>query len=62
MDQLGSGVIFRTADRLFQERQRLEPLRDVLGTVDDLADADDDGNAVRGQGSCSHGRFRTGGP
>src|SRR4051812_46003499 len=58
LDQLGAGIMFCTADRLFEQRQRLEAVADVLRAIDDLADADDDGDAFRGQGAYSHGRFQ----
>jgi len=42
---------FRAPHRLFEQRQRFEAGGDVLGPVDDFANADDDGNAVFGEGS-----------
>src|SRR5438270_13997329 len=47
-EQFGSRVMFRALERLLQQRQRLEPIGDFLGPVDDLADADDNGDAVFG--------------
>ena len=35
-------------ERFFQQDQRLKAVLDVLGAIGDLADADDDGNAVFG--------------
>jgi hypothetical protein len=46
MEQFGAGIELRAPNRLFQQRQRLEAIGDLLRAVDDLADADDDGSAV----------------
>ena len=51
-EQFCPAVRFRALQRLFEQRQRLEAGGDVLGPVDDFADADDDGNAVFGEGGC----------
>ena len=53
-EQSCATVGFRTTHRLFEQRQRFEPGGDVLGPVGDLADADDDGNAVYGEGGVRH--------
>src|SRR5262249_51638919 len=45
-EQLGAGIGFRALQRLLEQIKRLEALLDLLRSVDDLADADDDGNAV----------------
>src|SRR5438128_7467334 len=45
-EQPCAGVGLGTLQRLLEQRHRLEAFRDVLWPVDDLADADDDGNAV----------------
>ena len=50
-DQLGAGVRFRAPHRLFEQRQRFEAGSDIRRPVDDFADADDDGNAVFGEGT-----------
>ena len=49
-EQFAAAVRFRALQRLFQQRERLEPGGDLLRPVDDFADADDDGNAVFGEG------------
>ena len=47
-EQFGPGIFLRTLERCLQQRERLEACGDFLGPVDDLADADDDGDAVFG--------------
>ena len=49
-EQLCPAIGFRAPHRVFEQRQRLPPGGDVLGPVDNFADADDDGNAVFGEG------------
>ena len=46
--QFGSAIRFGALERLFEQGKRLEAVLDVRWTIDDLADADDDGNAVFG--------------
>ena len=45
-EQLCAGIGLGALQRLLEQSERLEPGGDVLWAVDDLADADDDGNAV----------------
>src|SRR5437879_9091126 len=55
-EQLCAGILFGPAQRLFQQIERLEAVGDLFRMVDDLADADDDGNAVWGAfGLVGHG-------
>ena len=49
-DQLGATVGFRAPHRLFEQRERFEAGGNIRRPVDDFADADDDGNAVFGEG------------
>src|SRR3954470_20633152 len=58
LDQLGAGIMFCTADRLVEQRQRLPTGADGLGAIAGLSDAGRDGDAFRGLGACSHGRFQ----
>ena len=51
--QFHPAIRLRTPHGLFEQRQRLEAIGDVLWPVGDLADADDDGNAVFGEGESS---------
>ena len=51
-EQFCPAIRFRAPHRFFEQRQRFEAGGDVLGPVDDFADADDDGNAVFGEGGC----------
>src|SRR5205085_917371 len=44
--QLCAGVGLGALQRLLEQRHRLEACAELLRPVDDLADADDDGNAV----------------
>ncbi len=48
--QLGAAVRFGTPQRLFQQDEGLEAFGDVPGAVHDFSDADDDGDAVVGNG------------
>ncbi len=41
---------FGAPERLLQQRERLEACGDLLRAIDDFADADDDGDAVFGEG------------
>ncbi len=53
-EQLSARVSLRTLERFFKQGEGLKPGGDILGTVDDFADADDDGDAVfRNCGHCS---------
>ena len=56
-EQLAAAVRFGAPERLLQQRQRLEPGGDLLRTIDDFADADDDGDAVFGGGGRSWSLF-----
>ena len=49
-EQFCAAVGLGALQRLLQQRERLEPVGDILWPVDDFADADDDGNAVFGEG------------
>ena len=53
-EQFCPAVRLRAPHRLLEQRQRFEAGGDVLGPVDDFADADDDGNAVFGEGGVGH--------
>ena len=48
-EQFCPAVRLRAPHGLFEQRERFEAGGDVLGPVDDFADADDDGNAVFGE-------------
>ena len=49
-EQFGARVAFGALQRLFQQGERFEAFGNLLRTVDDFADADDDGNAVVANG------------
>ena len=49
-EQFAAAVRFGALQRLFQQSERLEACRDFLRAIDDFADADDDGDAVFGDG------------
>src|SRR5271169_790975 len=53
--QFGPGVLLSALERLLEQRERLEARADVPGPVDDFADADDNGNAVFGDGGSGVG-------
>ena len=53
-EQFCSAVRLRAPHRFFEQRQRFEAGSDVLWPVGDFADADDDGNAVFGEGGGGH--------
>ena len=56
-EQFCPAVGFRAPHGFFEQRHRLEAGGDVLGPVGDFADADDDGNAVFGEGGVLFGIF-----
>src|SRR6266550_4360016 len=49
-EQVAAAVRFGAPQRGFQQGERLEPIGDFFRTIGDFADADDDGNAVFGDG------------
>ena len=48
--QFAAGVRFGAPERLLQQGERLEAFGNFLRAIDDFADADDDGDAVVGDG------------
>src|SRR6185312_9194591 len=57
LKQFCPGVGFGALQRLFQQYERLKAFRNLFRPVDDLADADDDGNAVFGEGGFAAFHF-----
>ena len=53
-EQLCAGVGLRAFQGVFEQSERLEAGSDVLGTIDDFADADDDGDVVFGERGVCH--------
>jgi hypothetical protein len=48
--QFAARILLGALERLFEQGERLEAVTDFLRAVDDFADADNDGNAVIGDG------------
>ena len=48
MQQFCAAVGLGARDRLLHQRQRLQPDREVVRSIGDFANADDDGDAVGG--------------
>ena len=53
-EQFCAAVGLRAPHGLLEQGERLESVGDFLWPVDDFADADDDGDAVFGEGRCCH--------
>ena len=56
-EQFAAAVGLRALQRLFQQRERLQPVGDLLRPIGDFADADDDGDAVFGDRGGGHSTF-----
>src|SRR5581483_11177311 len=54
VQQFRTGVLLGALHGVFEQRERLEAVRNFLRAVDDLADADNDGNAVWGGEIVGH--------
>ncbi len=49
VQEFAAAVLLGPRQRLLEQRERLKTILDVFRAIDDLADADDDGNAVFGE-------------
>ncbi len=56
-EQFAAAVLLGTLQRLFQQDERLEAFGNLLRTIDDFANTDDDGDAVVGEGEGSIRHF-----